>query len=232
MIWSVGQHGRGSVPAPGEANHFWRIVGVAHGCIAVSDVEMSMTHVWDEDGLWVGRFFDNPDLKAAPLEAYELCGESFGGSLYEDPKTGEVLFYGGGINNSPVYRISGWDQFERQRGQLALSPDLAAKITAKAHFEDTRADVARIGSVKDAKIDGDLAECRTLKAIEIKDANEVPRQAVDCDRGQFALHGLGREHGNAVEKRVNEATRLSGRRFGFHEPWAVGTTTHDRGAAR
>ena len=60
------------------------------------------------------------DLKAAPAAAYNLCGENFGGSLSENPKTGEVLFFGSGVNSTPVYRITGWDQFHRQHGEITL----------------------------------------------------------------------------------------------------------------
>lgn len=54
--------------------------------------------------------------------AYGLCGEQFGGSLYTDPKTGEVFFYGAGQNNVPVYRITGWDGWTRKSGTVELKP--------------------------------------------------------------------------------------------------------------
>jgi hypothetical protein len=66
LEWEVGRHAPGTQARPGEAKYFWRVVGVAHGCIAVSDAEDGATHVWDQDGLWVGRFFDNVNLQAAP----------------------------------------------------------------------------------------------------------------------------------------------------------------------
>jgi len=172
MLWAVGRHAPGSVAKPGESKYFWRIVGATHGCIAVGDVENSMSHVWDQDGLWVGRFFDNPDLKVAPAQAYELSGENFGGSLYTNPKTGNVIFYGGGINNTPVYRIRGWDEFERQTGTISLSSAQAAKLSASAKFEEERQDVMRIRSMPNINVDGDLSDWKDAKPIVIMDGNE------------------------------------------------------------
>jgi hypothetical protein len=82
-----------------------------------------LQHVWDRDGLWVGRLLESPLLsKRAPPEAYVLCGEQFGGSLYTNPKTGDVLFFAAGVNNVPVFRITGWDGWTRKTGTVALKP--------------------------------------------------------------------------------------------------------------
>lgn len=169
-LWYAGRHAPASIPLPGEAGHFWRLMGMVRGCLAVTDVEASRVHVWDGDGLWVGRFFDNPDLKAAPIEAYTLSGENFGGSVYENPKTGNVIFYGGGQNNNPVYRIRGWEDFERQKGAFEVSPEVASKIKVRTEFEATRDDVLRIPAlVNGYKTDGELTEWKDIKPIEIKD---------------------------------------------------------------
>ena len=119
--WMVGRHSATEGVAPGEGRFFWRALGSIHNCVVVSDADQSLVHVWDADGLWVGRLLEDPDLKAAPASAYNLCAENFGGSVCENPKTGEVLFFGGGNNNTPVYRITGWDQFQRQHGEIQVS---------------------------------------------------------------------------------------------------------------
>ena len=117
-----------------------------HDCAVASDNANSMIHVWDQDGLWVGRLLDNPDTTSAPPEAYALCGENFGNSLFQVPTgmnipglhPGEVLLFGGGQNNTPVFRISGWDRFSRQRGEVTLTPGQAAGLTARAKAESQR----------------------------------------------------------------------------------------------
>jgi hypothetical protein len=109
--------------APGEGRYFWRIMGTTRDCIVVGDMENSLQHVWDRDGLWVGRPLESPLLtKGTPPEAFQVCGEQFGGSLHTDPETGEVLFFGSGQNNVPVFRITGWDGWIRKTGTVAIAP--------------------------------------------------------------------------------------------------------------
>ena len=123
LEWVVGRHSATWSNAPGEGRHFWRIMGTTHKCVVVGDVEGGLQHVWDRDGLWVGRLLESPMLtKGVPPQAFEVCGEQFGGSLYTDPKTGEVLFYGSGINNIPVFRITGWDGWIRKAGTVKIKP--------------------------------------------------------------------------------------------------------------
>jgi len=123
LLWVVGRHSATGGAAPGEGRYFWRIMGTTHNCIVVGDMENKLQHVWDRDGLWVGRLLESPMLtKGVPPQAFEVCGEQFGGSLYTDPKTGEVLFYGSGINNIPVFRITGWDGWIRKEGTVKIKP--------------------------------------------------------------------------------------------------------------
>ena len=107
------------IVASGECKFLWPLVGTTHDCVAAADVEDGMVHVWDADGLWVGRLFDH-HVGTAPDEAYKLCGENFHGSIHTNATTGEVLFFGGGQNATPVYHITGWDQFQRQHGEITI----------------------------------------------------------------------------------------------------------------
>ncbi len=123
LQWVVGRHSATGGAAPGEGRYFWRIMGTTHNCIVVGDMENSLQHVWDRDGLWVGRLLESPLLaKGVPPEAFQVCGEQFGGSLHTDPKTGEVFFFGSGMNNIPVFRITGWDGWTRQAGTVEIKP--------------------------------------------------------------------------------------------------------------
>jgi DNA-binding beta-propeller fold protein YncE len=145
VVWTTGFHAPDFGAAPGEARFFWNIAGTAHNCVVITDMQCYFTiknlvYVWDPDGLWVGRLFDHPDLKAAPEEAYTLATENFGGTLLEvtkknavpDLKPGDAVFYGCGQNVTSVYRITGWDTFTRTAGATALTAEQAeaAKLTA------------------------------------------------------------------------------------------------------
>lgn len=182
IVWVVGRAAPGSVAKPGEAKSFYSI-GSVKNCAVVSDYADSMIHVWDEDGLFVGRLLDEPNLNVAPRLAYELCHENFGNSVYEVPagmkvpglQPGDVLLVGGGQNNTPVYRISGWDQFKRQQGTLTITPAQATQLTARVETERTRPELAHITRLrnKQIKLDGVLEEWKDVKPLEIMDGDEV-----------------------------------------------------------
>jgi hypothetical protein len=133
-IWCTGFHSADFGAAPGEARFFWNIAGVAHDCAVVTDMQCyylckNLVHVWDPDGLWVGRLLENPDLRAAPEQAYVLATENFGGTLLEvTPRhkvpglnTGDVVFFGCGQNVTSVFRITGWETFKRGGGTVGVS---------------------------------------------------------------------------------------------------------------
>jgi hypothetical protein len=174
-LWSVGRHAAGSVAKPGEAKFLWRVAGVAHGCVVVCDVDDGMVHVWDPDGLWVGRLLDRHADDGLPDGAYQLCGENFHGSLYTDPKTGEVLFFGGTYNSTNVYRIRGWDRFSRQSGTVELPAEAAQAAAARAKAWSPGADrVLHIRSLAEPiKVDGDLTEWTGVEPARIADGNET-----------------------------------------------------------
>lgn len=174
LQWVVGRHAAGSGANPGEGHYLLRVAGTTHGCVVVNDMANGWAHVWDRDGLWVGRLFDQPKLGPdSPASAYEQCGENFGGSLFTDPKTKEVFYVGGGINNCPIYRITGWDQFKRASGSVTVTPAIAGALTAKVKAEAARTDVARVHYVDEnrLKLDGDLGEWKGVPAISIKDGD-------------------------------------------------------------
>ena len=121
LKWIVGHHTAAAKPGPGEVRNFYRIAGTVKGCIAVNDIDYSMTHVWDQDGLWVGRLLENGvTTPTIPADAYVLCGENFGGYVFENSQDGQIYFLGDSYNATPIYRITGWDKFERQRGAVEL----------------------------------------------------------------------------------------------------------------
>ncbi len=181
LLWEVGRHSADLGARPGEARSFFRTAGVAHGCVVVTDYECyyeikNLVHVWDRDGLWVGRLLEQPDLEAAPAAAYTLCTENFGGSLVEITaemsvpglETGDVVFFGSGQNDTRVYRITGWETMRRQAGTVEMPADFAATVTAAVAKEAERTDVARIGRLEAAKVDADLKKWEKTTPLAIR----------------------------------------------------------------
>ena len=181
LLWDVGRHSPDLGVRPGEARSFFRTAGVAHGCVAVTDIECyydvkNLVHVWDRDGLWVGRLLENPDTNRAPPEAYTLCTENFGGSLIEITpamkvpglNAGDVIFFGSGQNDTRVYRITGWETMRRQTGTVEVPPEFAATLTAKAEREARRPDLAHVGRVSVEKVDADLKKWEKTTPLTIR----------------------------------------------------------------
>jgi hypothetical protein len=181
LLWDVGRHSPDLGVRPGEARSFFRTAGVAHGCVAVTDIECyynvkNLVYVWDRDGLWVGRLLENPDTNAAPAEAYTLCTENFGGSLIEITpamktpglNAGDVIFFGSGQNDTRVYRITGWETMRRQTGTVEVPPEFAATLAAKAEREAKRPDLAHVGRVSVEKVDGDLKKWEKTTPLTIR----------------------------------------------------------------
>ena len=184
------QHALGIEAGPGEGRHFWGPAGAVRGCVVVRDVESPM-HVWDKDGLWVGRLLEDPDLTEAPADAYTMGCENFGGTFHivsadanvPGLKRGDVLFVASGRNNNPIHRITGWDQFKRQSGTVAVSEKQARSVAEAVRKDRERPDVVhvphfnRITDVnphqRTTMVDGELKEWANVKPLEIKEGGKV-----------------------------------------------------------
>ena len=132
-LWTVGQRAEGKA-LPGEVKtHLRGLAGIAHDCVVAIDVDggwnlanLAITYVWDRDGLYVGGLMDSPDLNGIEPYWYQCGGEHCHASVYALPD-GDVLFYGNWENEMRVYRISGWNDWQRQSGTVTLTQP------AKAH---------------------------------------------------------------------------------------------------
>ena len=141
VVWSIRiPFASGYIPNAGQLSHtpdFWgnegsrfqSAAGSVKNCFVGIDVAPSVNYVWDQDGLWVGNMFEKKHVNSAglPAETWRTCGEQFGGLVYEVKtdtvpglRKGDVLFFAAGQNDIPVYRISGFDQFERQTITLTV----------------------------------------------------------------------------------------------------------------
>ena len=204
--WAVGRHGAGVEAHGGEGKYLWGPIAAVKGCLLVRDVEAPV-HVWDSDGLWVGGLFDQPDTKAAPRAAYQSCGESFYGCVIEAPagakvpglRGGDVLFFAGGQNNNPVFRIKGWDKFRRKSGTVAVSDEKVAELAELLRAE--RARTIRIphiglGYMNRVKLDGrlDKGEWRNANRLQITDGDKVVADVYlawqSLRPGMNSIHGL------------------------------------------
>lgn len=124
-LWSVGRHSPDNDHETGSTAMPRGIVGFTHGCIVwgdASDEETARPTVWTEDGLYVDELLRVPNDQTPKVKYGEdNTNEYPQGHLYTDAKTGETFYYalnsGGG---APIYRITGWDGWQRASGTIAL----------------------------------------------------------------------------------------------------------------
>jgi hypothetical protein len=139
----------------GQLHGAWHLGRELKGCVPVFDWLEQPCEFWTTDGLYVGGLLDGRDphdghdlsqhgSKADRLYTWHgingkrigrnnydqhspLAADDFrtGGEAAELPD-GSVVFLGQGANNNPCYRITGWENFQRQRGEITISQPVAA----------------------------------------------------------------------------------------------------------
>lgn len=138
LEWSVGVHGdlkgrwkydTGAIYAaidqtvvpPGAFAHARGILGEVHDCIVVLDA-VTPASVWTRDGLYAGAFTDGRADDNLPDWVYhDYFGDDNGnGQVFQAPN-GDVFYGAMSGDGTPVFRIHGWDNWERQGGKATLA---------------------------------------------------------------------------------------------------------------
>ncbi|MBS3762035.1 MAG: hypothetical protein KGZ25_01905, partial [Planctomycetes bacterium] len=122
--WAVGRHNARWDHEPGWSHSLIGVAGVTHGCVVADgnfvDTELVGPMVWTEDGLFVDELCVHP---AGNLPEWIYRGsklENPRGTVVDDPETGEALFYAHGNSAAPIWRIHGWDGWDRQSGEIRM----------------------------------------------------------------------------------------------------------------
>ena len=141
LLWLVGPHASRKSQKPGELHCPVYLAGRVNGAIGVCDKIISPCEFWSEDGLYIGGLLDRRADDGLPARAYAWWrrngADGFDSGSFEDMAllqydmnlggslaqlaSGDVVFFGSGWNNVPVYRVKGWDQIRRQQGTVRLT---------------------------------------------------------------------------------------------------------------
>lgn len=123
IAWQVGRKGT----TPGTVTAFRRAIGYYNDCVMFGNFSREWGHdritgtgVWDKNGLWVGPLMDNPDLSKGGQWNYALGGEALSMNAEPAPDGDGLLLYGCWINEGRLYRIRGWDGWERAEGTVTV----------------------------------------------------------------------------------------------------------------
>ncbi len=185
VAWNVGKHGyldAWSGAKPGEYNDPSRILGITHGCLVIGDRSGWPASAWTMDGLYAGSFLDRRADDGLPARIYSYWREkrplAADSSRYEPPSSmhpdtpipwdclaggsimtsakGEVLWLPQGENATPVYRVSGWNDINRQEGKIELATNpphaegtgtgLSAEYTGNNKLEENDPAYTRVDS--------------------------------------------------------------------------------------
>ena len=123
-VWSIGRHSATWDREPGWSHRLEGISGETHGCIVVDgnfvDTEQIGPMVWTEDGLFVDELLVNPGGNLPEWVYYGSRNENSRGVVIDDPKTGDVLFFAHGNSALPIWRITGWENWQRSQTAFRL----------------------------------------------------------------------------------------------------------------
>jgi hypothetical protein len=146
MLWQAGERAARMPHPRGQMHYPINTLGVVRGCVGFADYIENPAEFWTEDGLYIGGVFDRhaqgPHPRAYAWFRLNYSGGDdyvnnlallqydmlVGGNL-ATRRNGDVLFFGCGWNNMPVYRVTGWDLIKRQQGTVTAP---AAPRTAAA----------------------------------------------------------------------------------------------------
>jgi hypothetical protein len=118
--WSVGLHTVAKNRPPGQFAQVRGILGIVKNCFVVLDA-CEPASVWTRDGLYAGSLYGKRTQDGLPHIPYnEVYQDDNHWGLITQTREGDVLWGGMSHNSTPIYRIHGWDNWERQSGKLSV----------------------------------------------------------------------------------------------------------------
>ena len=185
LLWQAGERAARGLPHPrGQMHYPINTLGVVNGCVGFSDYIENPAEFWTEDGLYIGGVFDKhvkgPHPRAYSWFRLKISGGDdyvnnlgllqydmlLGGNLAKR-RNGDVLFFGCGWNNMPVYRVTGWDQIQRQQGTVSVPSSLRR---AERQGTGLKAEYFSTG-----KLEGDTAPARVDARLWFDDKHAWPQ---------------------------------------------------------
>jgi len=131
--WVVGRH----IGGRGRFTCAYGLLGPVCGNMVVRDRYGIPTSIWAEDGLYAGNLMESWPDDGYPSWVYDYWNDHADSLLEYDQNfnglwsysDGSVYYSMQGRSSSPVFRIDGWDNWQRQRGKIELKsvPSAAAQ---------------------------------------------------------------------------------------------------------
>jgi hypothetical protein len=136
--WSVGRHASSLPGQPGEFHEPTGFVGALRGVVVACDRSVRPGMAWTEDGLYAGSFLDHREQDGLPDSFYCWWSTPNGKDaiLNYDQETsgavfeldGAVYWIANGWQCLPVYRVTGWDGWQRQEIPVRIAEKPASAV--------------------------------------------------------------------------------------------------------
>lgn len=130
----------------------------AKGCVFVDDCTSGQCYVIDRDGLVLDAVLEDIARGPAP-SPYTLYVEHFTSYYFTDPST-QDLYLVTGAEDIRIYRLSGFDSYQRMTGTVSLASRAVAQSVSTQKEGDKVAAARRV--TVPPVIDGDLGEWRAV----------------------------------------------------------------------
>lgn len=210
--WSVGRHSPDPDHEIGSTDDARHLAGVTHGCEIWSDgsdEEIAPPTVWTSDGLYIDEI-PHTQGEGSDKEAYGRMNglETPTFSIADDGQNGVYLYCASSSGGSPVYDVTGWNNWTRTAGNVTLpvaAPQAARLGTGlvATYYNSTDCSGTPALTRTDPKIDfswgtdtPDKAittpghfSCQWVGKVEAFDTNEYKFAVIGPEPGQTAGGG-------------------------------------------
>jgi hypothetical protein len=109
------------------------------------------TYVWDRDGLFAGGLMDATD-SSSPSFMYQGGDDMLRSAIQKQPN-GDVFFVASANADMRVYKVAGWDNWQRSSGQVVVQ---SASPTAGIGLSATYFDNDNLTVPKTTRVDGPI----------------------------------------------------------------------------
>jgi len=162
--WQVGLHAMNrTANHPADMSLIMRMTSPHKGVVLLADTEPAQFQAYTEDGLYVDALMNTGNA----LSPNSLTVENITGLVAEDPATHESYLFSGSTEDARIWRLSGYDSFQRMEGKVTLKTAEIPVSTSSGTYTIAATKPPRPRIANDFGADGFLNEPEWQQAKEL-----------------------------------------------------------------